>query len=183
MLVVVWLIFILHPLRGTYANEEGDALYALRLKLTDPQSVLQSWDVTLVNPCTWFHVTCNSDNNVTRIDLGNAGLSGQLVSELGQLKGLQYLELYQNNISGPIPEELGSLTNLLSLDLYNNNLTGPIPETLGKLSSLRFLYVKLFWHLFAFFFSYLNEEFEMLYFVKSLMIIMVTDHLFVSSQG
>ncbi|GFP79029.1 brassinosteroid insensitive 1-associated receptor kinase 1 [Phtheirospermum japonicum] len=160
MLVVVWLISILHPLKGTCANAEGDALYALKVKLTDPDYVLQSWDATLVNPCTWFHVTCNNDDRVTRIDLGNAGLSGQLVSQLGQLKSLQYLELYKNNISGPIPEELGSLTSLLSLDLYNNKLTGHIPETLGKLSLLTFLYVKLFWHLFAFSFSYLNEEFD-----------------------
>jgi len=49
------------------ANSEGDALYALRRSLTDPDHVLQSWDPTLVNPCTWFHVTCNQDNRVTRV--------------------------------------------------------------------------------------------------------------------
>ncbi|KAF5731939.1 BRASSINOSTEROID INSENSITIVE 1-associated receptor kinase 1 [Tripterygium wilfordii] len=72
-------------------------------------------------------------------DLGNALLSGQLVSQLGQLPNLQYLELYGNNISGKIPVELGDLTNLVSLDLYVNKLTGTIPPTLGKLSKLRFL--------------------------------------------
>jgi hypothetical protein len=49
------------------SNAEGDALYALRRALTDPRGVLQSWDPTLVNPCTWFHVTCNRDNRVTRV--------------------------------------------------------------------------------------------------------------------
>ncbi|XP_050232277.1 BRASSINOSTEROID INSENSITIVE 1-associated receptor kinase 1-like [Mercurialis annua] len=121
------------------ANSEGDALNALKTNLADPNNVLQSWDPTLVNPCTWFHVTCNSDNFVTRVDLGNADLSGQLVSQLGQLVNLQYLELYSNNISGRIPEELGNLTNLVSLDLYLNKLSGPIPVTLGKLQKLRFL--------------------------------------------
>ncbi|KAH9686223.1 BRASSINOSTEROID INSENSITIVE 1-associated receptor kinase 1 [Citrus sinensis] len=116
-----------------------DALNALKTNLADPNNVLQSWDATLVNPCTWFHVTCNSENSVTRVDLGNANLSGQLVSQLGQLTNLQYLELYSNNISGKVPEELGNLTNLVSLDLYLNNLNGPIPTTLGKLSKLRFL--------------------------------------------
>ncbi|MBA0815740.1 hypothetical protein Gohar_000486 [Gossypium harknessii] len=108
--------------------------------MADPNNVLQSWDATLVNPCTWFHVTCNNENSVTRVDLGNANLSGQLVAQLGQLPNLQYLELYSNKITGTIPEELGNLTNLVSLDLYLNNLTGGIPTTLGKLTKLRFLY-------------------------------------------
>ncbi|KAJ0515729.1 putative transferase, protein kinase RLK-Pelle-LRR-II family [Helianthus annuus] len=122
-----------------YGNVEGDALHSLRANLEDPNSVLQSWDPTLVNPCTWFHVTCNNDNSVIRVDLGNAALSGTLVPQLGLLKNLQYLELYSNNLSGPIPNDLGNLTNLVSLDLYLNGFSGPIPATLGELSKLRFL--------------------------------------------
>ncbi|KAK9154540.1 hypothetical protein Sjap_002020 [Stephania japonica] len=121
------------------ANSEGDALYALRRSLVDRDNVLQSWDPTLVNPCTWFHITCNQDNRVTRVDLGNSNLSGHLVPELGKLEQLQYLELYKNNIEGKVPSELGNLKNLLSLDLYNNNISGSIPPTLGKLKSLVFL--------------------------------------------
>lgn len=45
----------------------GDALNALKTQLGDPNNVLQSWDATLVNPCTWFHVTCNNENSVTRV--------------------------------------------------------------------------------------------------------------------
>ncbi|KAM0936139.1 putative protein kinase RLK-Pelle-LRR-II family [Dioscorea sansibarensis] len=112
---------------------------SLRTSLNDPNNVLQSWDPTLVYPCTWFHVTCNNDNSVIRVDLGNAALSGTLVPQLGQLKNLQYLELYSNNISGTIPSDLGNLTNLVSLDLYLNSFAGGIPDTLGKLTKLRFL--------------------------------------------
>ncbi|KAI8020768.1 Leucine-rich repeat protein 1 [Camellia lanceoleosa] len=121
------------------ANEEGDALYALRRAVKDPNNVLHSWDPTLVDPCTWFLVTCDSANRVTRLDLGNAKLSGNLVPELGKLQHLQYLELYMNNLVGPIPKEVGGLKSLLSLDLYHNNLTGPIPSSLSTLSNLRFL--------------------------------------------
>nr|XP_048337165.1 BRASSINOSTEROID INSENSITIVE 1-associated receptor kinase 1-like isoform X3 [Ziziphus jujuba var. spinosa] len=135
----LWLILLSGLVGKASANAEGDALNALKTNLADPNNILQSWDATLVNPCTWFHVTCNSENSVTRVDLGNANLSGQLVSQLGQLSNLQYLELYSNNISGTIPEELGNLTNLVSLDLYLNNLTGSIPTTLGRLQKLRFL--------------------------------------------
>ncbi|CAH9102486.1 unnamed protein product [Cuscuta europaea] len=120
-------------------NSEGDALYALRRSLSDPDKVLQSWEPNLVNPCTWFHVTCNSENRVTRLDLGNANLSGHLVPDLGKLEHLEYLELYKNNIQGKIPHELGELKNLKSLDLYNNNMSGKIPRSLGKLKNLVFL--------------------------------------------
>ncbi|XP_019442020.1 PREDICTED: somatic embryogenesis receptor kinase 2-like isoform X2 [Lupinus angustifolius] len=137
-LVFIFSVLFVHPLCLISANMEGDALHSLRTNLQDPNNVLQSWDPTLVNPCTWFHVTCNNDNSVIRVDLGNAALSGQLVPQLGQLKNLQYLELYSNNITGPIPSDLGNLTNLVSLDLYLNTFTGPIPDSLGKLSKLRF---------------------------------------------
>ncbi|KAK4275842.1 hypothetical protein QN277_018860 [Acacia crassicarpa] len=130
---------ILTEIKLASANSEGDALYTLRRSLYDPNNVLQSWDPTLVNPCTWFHVTCNQDNRVTRVDLGNSNLSGHLVPELGNLEHLQYLELYKNHIQGTIPPELGNLKNLISLDLYNNNISGTIPPSLGKLKNLTFL--------------------------------------------
>ncbi|XP_054802847.1 BRASSINOSTEROID INSENSITIVE 1-associated receptor kinase 1-like [Prosopis cineraria] len=124
---------------NVHGNAEGDALNAFRTNVADPNNVLQNWDAALVNPCTWFHVTCNSENSVIRIDLGNAGLSGSLVAQLGQLPNLQYLELSSNNITGKIPPEFGNLTNLESLDLYANHISGSIPESLGRLQKLRFL--------------------------------------------
>ena len=48
------------------ANAEGDALMALR-GLEDPDGVLASWEPNLVNPCTWFHVSCNDDNRIDRM--------------------------------------------------------------------------------------------------------------------
>ncbi|KAK4757524.1 hypothetical protein SAY87_018825 [Trapa incisa] len=135
-----WLILVSCIVLRAAGNFEGDALNAFKSNLADPNNALQSWDPTLVNPCTWSNITCDLDNSVTRIDLGNANLSGQLVPQLGHLTQLQYLELYSNNISGGIPDELGNLTNLVSMDLYLNSLTGPIPTTLGKLSKLRFMY-------------------------------------------
>ncbi|KAM5574782.1 BRASSINOSTEROID INSENSITIVE 1-associated receptor kinase 1 [Rosa sericea] len=137
--LILLLFGFLQLLVKVSANVEGDALNALKSNLADPNNVLQSWDPTLVNPCTWFHVTCNSENSVTRVDLGNANLSGNLVTQLGVLTNLQYLELYSNNITGTIPDELGGLNNLVSLDLYLNNLDGGIPTTLGSLEKLRFL--------------------------------------------
>uniref|UniRef100_A0A2P2KXR2 Putative leucine-rich repeat family protein n=1 Tax=Rhizophora mucronata TaxID=61149 RepID=A0A2P2KXR2_RHIMU len=120
-------------------NSEGNALHALRSRLSDPTNMLQSWDPTLVNPCTWFHVTCDANSHVIRLDLGNSNISGTLGPELGQLKHLKYLELYSNHFGGNIPEELGNMNNLISIDLYNNRFEGEIPKSFAKLKSLRFL--------------------------------------------
>ncbi|CAI9304299.1 unnamed protein product [Lactuca saligna] len=139
ILPVILYLFILGFHKRVYGNAEVDALNSLKSKLNDPKNVLQSWDSALPTPCTWFHVTCDPGNKVTRVDLGNADLSGPLVPELGQLKNLQYLELYSNNITGKIPDELGKLRQLVSLDLYLNQLEGGIPNTLGNLQKLRYL--------------------------------------------
>ncbi|EFJ19606.1 hypothetical protein SELMODRAFT_58060, partial [Selaginella moellendorffii] len=160
---VISLVSFLFFLKGKYS---GEALAAFKEALVDPNGVLDSWDPSLVNPCTWFRVTCNSDDFVMRIDLENASLRGRLVPHLASLRHLQYLfsdlaatlvtyqssfrlveadlfhiyrELNNNLLSGSIPRELGELKELISLDLYDNYLTGTIPDTLSELNSLRFL--------------------------------------------
>lgn len=45
----------------------GDALITFKKQLSDPYNVLQSWDPSHVNPCTWFYVSCNSNGSVTRL--------------------------------------------------------------------------------------------------------------------
>ncbi|EPS58386.1 hypothetical protein M569_16428 [Genlisea aurea] len=137
VLVLLSVVFCFSSVVST--NSEGTALITLRTRLSDPSNVLRSWDPTLVNPCTWFHVTCNSDNHVVRLDLGNSNISGTLGPELGELKDLQYLELYRNDIGGKIPDEIGNLDNLISIDLYGNKLEGTIPNSIANLKSLRFL--------------------------------------------
>ncbi|KAJ1263458.1 hypothetical protein BS78_09G186200 [Paspalum vaginatum] len=137
--VTVAVAAIMVSLAPVAANQEGNALMALRHGVEDPDGVLASWDPNLVNPCTWFHVMCNDDNRVNRIDLNNMRLSGRLPPELAKLEQLQYMELGGNNLHGPIPLEFGDLKNLISMDLYNNDLSGPLPTTLGDLKSLTIL--------------------------------------------
>ena len=86
---------------GVFSHYDGDALSAFKENLIDPDNTLQSWDPD-VDTCTWFHVTCDQNNHVKRVDLGNADLSGSLGPELGTLEHLQYLELYTNDITGNI---------------------------------------------------------------------------------
>ncbi|RAL47495.1 hypothetical protein DM860_011233 [Cuscuta australis] len=105
-------------------NVEVNALIAFKNNLVDPRNVLSSWDTSLVDPCTWFHVHCNDANKVISLDLGDENLSGHLVPDLANLTSLQHLDLYKNRISGKIPPELGKLANanLVSLDLSGNCL-------------------------------------------------------------
>ncbi|KAK4486048.1 hypothetical protein RD792_008711 [Penstemon davidsonii] len=138
-ILVPFIFALVLVITSVECNSEGDILYSWRVLITDPNNVLQSWDPTLINPCTWFHVTCNSDNSVTRVDLGNAGMSGPLIPQLGSLTNLQHLHVQINNFTGTIPMELGKLTHLIGLGLSQNQLSGPIPSSLGNLRSLRYL--------------------------------------------
>ena len=63
-------------------------------------------------------------------------LTGEILSELGQLTGLEDLRLEQNQLTGEIPPELGQLTRLEDLRLEQNQLTGEIPPELGRLTNL-----------------------------------------------
>ncbi|KAK9044132.1 hypothetical protein V6N11_072449 [Hibiscus sabdariffa] len=137
--ICLWLILVLHLVFRIAGNAEVEVLNALRTHLGNSNDVFQSWNTIEDNPCRWYHITCDNQSSVTRVDLGNANLSGQLVPQLGQLTNLQYLDLSSNNIYGIIPDDLVNLINLVSLDLYSNVLTGLIPTTLDKLTKLRFL--------------------------------------------
>uniref|UniRef100_A0A6V7QRP3 Leucine-rich repeat-containing N-terminal plant-type domain-containing protein n=1 Tax=Ananas comosus var. bracteatus TaxID=296719 RepID=A0A6V7QRP3_ANACO len=135
----VWFMLVIHPFLRVWANMEGDALHTLRTNLNDPNNVLQSWDPTLVNPCTWFHVTCNNDNSVIRVELYSNNISGIVPTDLGNLTNLVSLDLYLNNFSGEIPDTLGKLTKLRFLRLNNNSLSGPIPQSLTNINALQVL--------------------------------------------
>ncbi|XP_043722580.1 probable LRR receptor-like serine/threonine-protein kinase At5g10290 [Telopea speciosissima] len=121
------------------SDYQGDALNALKISLNASASQLYDWNPNLVNPCTWSHVTCDSNNHVTSVTLSSMGFSGTLSPEIGVLKSLDTLSLQGNGITGGIPEEFGNLTSLISLNLDNNHLTGQIPSTLGNLKNLQFL--------------------------------------------
>ncbi|KAG0562196.1 hypothetical protein KC19_9G125700 [Ceratodon purpureus] len=137
--------------------DDGRRCFCLQnCSITTPQqgTILYNWKKTLSNndklinwndmadPCAsnpWFHVLCNTDGYVQRIDLGSSNLSGPLVPELGLLSKLETLTLYNNSFNGFIPEALGNLSALTFLDLSDNDLSGSIPDSFDKLTNLTFL--------------------------------------------
>ena len=101
---------------------------------------------------------------MTRLDVGDNQLEGELPDELFQLTNLrdlgfsgnkytgnlskfcqlinlEYLWLYYSQITGPIPNEINKLTKLRWLALQGSPITGSIPETIGELSDLDCMYL------------------------------------------
>ena len=85
---------------------------------------------------SWYGVTTDSGDRVSRLKLFGNQLNGEIPSELGNLVKLKELRLENNSLRGEIPAGLGDLANLEWLYLYGNQLSGEIPPELGKLASL-----------------------------------------------
>ena len=92
-----------------------------------PHVAVDSWDGVTVG---------GSTKRVTKIELDDKGLSGEIPAKLGKLAHLEVLSLSDNQLSGEIPSELGGLSELTTLSLANNKLSGVISPELGVLSKL-----------------------------------------------
>ncbi|GLT50370.1 hypothetical protein SLA2020_238600 [Shorea laevis] len=120
-------------------NYEVVALMAIKSNLHDPYNVLESWDSTSVDPCSWRMITCTLDGYVYALGLPSQSLSGTLSPMIGNLTNLQTVLLQNNAISGSIPETIGKLEKLQTLDLSSNKFSGEIPSSLGNLKNLNYL--------------------------------------------
>ncbi|KAJ6733176.1 LRR RECEPTOR-LIKE SERINE/THREONINE-PROTEIN KINASE-RELATED [Salix koriyanagi] len=113
--------------------------------LSDPLSVLQSWNNQDQTPCSWNGVTCGSPgadstySRVTGLSLSNCQLLGSIPANLGMIQHLQNLDLSNNSLNGPLPFSLLSATQLRFLDLSSNMISGYLPETIGRLQNLELL--------------------------------------------
>ncbi|XP_057435021.1 probable LRR receptor-like serine/threonine-protein kinase At4g36180 [Lotus japonicus] len=78
-------------------------------------------------------------HNMSDLNLSNNRFSsGQVISsDIGNLKGLQGLNLSQCGFSGKVPATLGNLMRLTVLDLSKQNLSGELPVELYGLPSLQ----------------------------------------------
>ena len=124
---------------------ERDALVALYHDTNgDAWIINTNWLVG--DPCEnhWFGVYCDQGNStVKRLFFWRSSgewannLQGSLPAQLGDLRNLETLILYDNALTGTIPPELGQLSMLQTLDLASNQLTGPLPPELGQLNNLQ----------------------------------------------
>ncbi|CAH1414951.1 unnamed protein product [Lactuca virosa] len=137
--LLTWLSVAYATLSPSGVNYEVVALMAIKGDLKDPRNIMDNWDLSSVDPCSWRMVTCNLDRSVSALGLPSQNLSGTLSSAIGNLSNLQSITLQNNAIFGPIPDSIGKLQKLQTLDLSGNMFNGQLPSSLGDLNSLNFL--------------------------------------------
>jgi len=74
-----------------------------------------------------------------KLDLSENQLNGSIPSSIGHLEELEELHLNNNNLTGSIPKEVGNLVKLVSLNLGANQFFKPIPSAIGNLERLLYL--------------------------------------------
>ncbi|KAJ1416244.1 Leucine-rich repeat [Sesbania bispinosa] len=124
---------------------QDEKLNLLQLKSNLTLSSIVSSKISLWNSsndcCSWPGITCNSNGQVTALDLSTEFLSGKLdnSSTLFNLVHLQTLNLAFNLFSSIIPSNVGKLANLVTLNLSNSGFNGQIPFEISQLTRLRTL--------------------------------------------
>ncbi|XWS64125.1 hypothetical protein CRYUN_Cryun06bG0159900 [Craigia yunnanensis] len=112
------------------------ALMGIKKLLVDPHGVLDNWDETYRDPCSWTMVTRSPDGLVVGLGAPSQDLSGTLAPTIGNLTNIQFVRLTNNNLSGEIPASLANLTQLNLIDLSFNNLSGQVPTFPAKIFNI-----------------------------------------------
>lgn len=121
---------------------ESDSLALVKLYKETNGEKWYSSDNWLTGPVhSWYGIKVNN-GRVVGINLENNNLYGILPKEIGNLTGLDTLNVWSNFLKGDIPAEIGNLVNLIYLDLEYNSFSGGIPTTVGGLSKLTDIYLK-----------------------------------------
>ncbi|XP_041010964.1 receptor protein kinase-like protein At4g34220 [Juglans microcarpa x Juglans regia] len=142
--------FVLLLLIPSFAlNSDGILLLSFKYSiLSDPLSVLQSWNYYDETPCAWTGVTCTEIGNpatpdlfrVTSLALPNSQLLGSIVADIGMIQYLRHLDLSGNFFNGSLPNSIFNASELQVISLSNNVISGELPaELIGGLRSLQLL--------------------------------------------
>ena len=89
--------------------------------------------------CNWFGVSCEVPGIVNRLNISSNNMRGNVPSELGELKGLEYLIMDTYLLTGKIRVEIVKLQLLKTLQLSNNTFFGTIHPEIRFLENVRYL--------------------------------------------
>ncbi|KAL5767867.1 hypothetical protein ACOSQ2_014650 [Xanthoceras sorbifolium] len=122
---------------STNSNETDRlALLSIMSQLHDPLQFTSSWNYS-IPVCMWQGVTCGyRHKRVTKLDLGNQNIGGQLSPYIGNLSFLRFINVKGNNLYGEIPPEVSRLFRLRTLLVSNNSFSGTIPTNLSHCYNL-----------------------------------------------
>ena len=117
---------------GFQATLVADCTTLLGLKDTLRGTATLNWAEDLAMN-SWDGVELWAGGRVSKLNLYNRNLDGQIPATLGDLDYLNTLILQENALTGPIPAELGNLSRLIALTLNHNQLSGPRPGRVGEI--------------------------------------------------
>ncbi|TVU33412.1 hypothetical protein EJB05_25228, partial [Eragrostis curvula] len=125
-LALLLLISLATP-TNSCTEQEKTSLLQFIAGLSQDAGLAMSWkDGT--GCCKWEGITCNWNGTVTNVSLASRGLEGHISQSLGNLTGLQHLNLSCNSLSGSLPLELVSSSSIIVLDVSFNRLSGDLHE-------------------------------------------------------
>ncbi|XP_065871523.1 receptor protein kinase-like protein At4g34220 [Euphorbia lathyris] len=129
-------------------NSDGILLLSFKYStLSDPLSVLESWNYNDETPCSWTGITCTELGingtpdmfRVTSLILPGNQLLGSIPSDLGFIEHLKHLDLSNNVLNGSLPSSFFNSTELQVMSLSGNEISGELPESIGGMKGLQLL--------------------------------------------
>nr|AMM43008.1 LRR-RLK [Vernicia montana] len=143
---VFYLVLVLDPTSAL--NTDGVLLLSFKYStLSDPLSVLKSWNYDDETPCSWNGVTCTELGlqgtpdmfRVTSLVLPNSKLLGSIPPDVGFIEHLRHIDLSNNILNGSLPNSFFNSTELQVISLSGNEISGELPESIGGMKSLQLL--------------------------------------------
>ncbi|CAL2235881.1 unnamed protein product [Prunus armeniaca] len=147
---LTWLYLANCSLRGPIPKSIGNLTELINLELSDNRMVgeipseigqlTKLWQLELYSNQLNGTLPFGLRNliNLENFDASENLLEGDL-SEVGFLKNIVSLQLYNNGLSGEVPAEFGEFKKLVNMSLYTNKLTGTLPQKLGSWSKVDFI--------------------------------------------
>ncbi|XP_010462912.1 PREDICTED: receptor-like kinase TMK2 [Camelina sativa] len=118
---------------GQSSSPDAAAMTALRRSLKLPGSL--NWSDP--DPCKWSSsIQCDGNNRITKIQIGNKGISGTLPPDLKNLSSLMIFEVMHNKITGKIPSFAG-LKSLNRVYFNDNSFDSIDSDFFANLTSLQ----------------------------------------------
>ncbi|RCV05447.1 hypothetical protein SETIT_1G085100v2 [Setaria italica] len=121
------LLISLATLTSSCTEQEKNSLLQFVSGLSQDAGLAKLWQVD-TDCCNWEGITCNGNKTVIDVSLASRGLEGHISQSLGNLTGLQQVNLSYNLLSGGLALELVSSSSIIVLDVSFNQLNGDLHE-------------------------------------------------------
>uniref|UniRef100_K3Z093 Uncharacterized protein n=1 Tax=Setaria italica TaxID=4555 RepID=K3Z093_SETIT len=120
-------VLLLISLASSCTEQEKNSLLQFLAGLLQDAGLAKLWQEGK-DCCEWEGIVCNGNRTVIEVSLEYRGLEGSITPSLGNLTGLQRLNLSCNSLYGGLPLELVSSSTIMVLDVSFNQLNGDLHQ-------------------------------------------------------